>query len=160
MTVLKLSISDFDAVDYNLIAIHTSLEDYRLAYFLNQKLPILLSKNAEFVELKSSKGNAFFSKFSYFNDISAEEWTLIENKDDVFEMQSISVANLFTEGQEKITSSMYLLPEMKKVSYLLKISSPSLSLAEIITKINTITQISTAYAVEVKNLKSKNNLIF
>jgi hypothetical protein len=29
MAGLKLSLSDFDAIDYDLIAIHTSLEDYR-----------------------------------------------------------------------------------------------------------------------------------
>ena len=41
MAIHKLHIDEFDEVDYELIAIHTSLEDYRLAYFLNKKLPIL-----------------------------------------------------------------------------------------------------------------------
>ena len=35
MALYKLHIEEFDEVDYELIAIHTSLEDYRLAYFLN-----------------------------------------------------------------------------------------------------------------------------
>jgi hypothetical protein len=43
-----MDLGDFDEVDYYLIAIHTSLEDYRLAYFINQQLPINLSK----VEMK------------------------------------------------------------------------------------------------------------
>ncbi|MBP6551633.1 MAG: IPExxxVDY family protein, partial [Flavobacterium sp.] len=42
MAVHKLDLGEFDEIDYHLIAIHTSLEDYRLAYFINQKLPINL----------------------------------------------------------------------------------------------------------------------
>ena len=45
MAIHKLQIDEFDDIDYELIAIHTSLDDYRLAYFLNQKLPILLGKS-------------------------------------------------------------------------------------------------------------------
>jgi hypothetical protein len=36
MAIHKLDLGDFDEIDYNLIAIHTSLEDFRLAYFINQ----------------------------------------------------------------------------------------------------------------------------
>ncbi len=51
MAIHKLHIDEFDEVDYELIAIHTSLEDYRLAYFLNQKLPILLSKSKNEIQI-------------------------------------------------------------------------------------------------------------
>jgi len=42
---LKLSIEEFEEDDFFIIAIHTPLEDYRLAYFLNLNLEIFLSKN-------------------------------------------------------------------------------------------------------------------
>ena len=45
MAIHKLQIVDFLSIDYELIAIHTSIEDYRLAYFLNKELEIKLSKN-------------------------------------------------------------------------------------------------------------------
>lgn len=45
MYVHKLHIAEFDKIDYQLIAIHSPLEDYRLAYFINKQLPINL-KNA------------------------------------------------------------------------------------------------------------------
>ncbi|WP_432672188.1 IPExxxVDY family protein [Flavobacterium sp. SM2513] len=160
MEVLKLSLSDFDAIDYDLIAIHTSLEDYRLAYFLNQKLPILLSKSSDFLEFKTSNGSAFFSKFSYHEDATDEEWTLIENKDELVEGIINTPTDLFSQEKEKIIYNVYFLPEMKKVNYFLKVESTVLRLTEIISYLNTIKQISTAYAVDVKNLKSKNNLIF
>ena len=44
MAVHKLPLGDFDEIDYQLIAIHSSLEDYRLAYYINQNLPINLKK--------------------------------------------------------------------------------------------------------------------
>jgi hypothetical protein len=47
MATHKLELGDFDDIDYYLIAIHTSLEDYRIAYF-NQRLPINLSKSEVF----------------------------------------------------------------------------------------------------------------
>ena len=45
MAIHKLHLEDFDQIDYNLIAIYSSLEDYKLAFKLNQNLSILLCKN-------------------------------------------------------------------------------------------------------------------
>lgn len=160
MAVHRLSISDFDAIDYSLLAIHTSLEDYRLAYFLNQRLPILLSKANHFIECRTPKGKAFFSTFSYTNEVTCEEWTLIENKDESSEYISSTPFNLFSEEKEMMATRAYFLPELKKVAYFLKITNVNVSLQEIINQIKTISKISTAYLVDVKNLKSKNNLIF
>jgi hypothetical protein len=160
MAGLKLSLSDFDAIDYDLIAIHTSLEDYRLAFFLNQKLPILLSKCPDFVELKSINGTAFFSKFSSLTEDTNERWTLIENKDEIHAMNTTSIVTLFSEIKDEITTNVFFLPEMKKVNYFLKIENTFMKLEEIITQLNSITQISTAYVVDLNTIKSKNNLIF
>ena len=160
MAVRKLSLSEFDAIDYDLIAIHTSLEDYRLAYFINKQLPILLNKSPDVVEFKTIKGTASFSKFSYEVEDTDEQWTLIENKDELLELQSTTPANLFSEKKETITTIVYFLPELKKVNYFLKIESTFVKIQEVVTKINSISQVATAYVVEVENLKSKNNLIF
>ena len=160
MAVRKLSLSDFDEIDYDLIAIHTSLDDYRLAYFLNQKLPILLSKSSEFLEFKTSNGIAYFSKFSFVEKDTEEEWTLIENKDELLDIVYDIPVDLFSQKKEKITSNVYLLPEFKKVNYFLKIENTNLRLIEILSHLNSIHQIAAAYVVDVDNLKSKNNLIF
>ena len=45
MAIHKLNFGEFDEIDYSLIAIHTTLEDYRLAYFINQKLHVNLNKS-------------------------------------------------------------------------------------------------------------------
>jgi len=160
MAVRKLSLSEFDAIDYYLIAIHTSLENYRLAYNINQKLPILLSKSFDFIEFKTTHGTTFFSKFSYLMETTDEEWTLIENKDELYEAKSMSSIDLFSEKKEKITSNVYFIPEMKNVNYFLKVENTLLLVDEIVSNLNSIKQISTAYVVEVEKIKSKNNLIF
>jgi hypothetical protein len=160
MAVRKLSLNEFDAVDYDLIAIHTSLEDYRLAYSLNQKLPILLSKSSSFVESQSTSGVAFFSKFSYLVNETQEEWHLIENKDEIIVASNAASNDLFSNEAQSISTNVYLLPEMKKVNFFLKIENTFITISEIVSRLNSINHISTAYAVEIENLKSKNNLIF
>ena len=161
MAVLKLSLSDFDAIDYDLIAIHTSLEDYRLAYFLNQKLPILLSKSSDFIEFETTNGTALFSKFSYSDEDTEEEWNLIGNKNELIDKETEDSKNLFSDEQPKIATNLYFISEMKKVDYFLKIENSLLNLNEIISQINAISQVSTAYIVEIETIKkSKNNLIF
>ena len=56
---------------------------------------------------------------------------------------------------------MFLLPELKKVDYFLKIESDDdLDIVTIVKKLKTIKSLSTVYVVETENIKSKNNLIF
>ena len=83
MAILKLQIDDFDEIDYDLIAIHSVLEDYRLAYLINQKLPILLNKSKEEVEIHTKEGDAFFSKFTFSDFQKDVQWTLIPNKNEI-----------------------------------------------------------------------------
>ncbi len=58
MAIHKLDLGEFDEIDYYLIAIHTSLEDYRLAYFINQKLAINLHE----VDCVSRKKKKIYKK--------------------------------------------------------------------------------------------------
>ena len=60
MAVFKLHLDEFDEVDYELIAIHSSIEDYKMAYFLNQNLPIILSKSKQYISVNSKEGEVFF----------------------------------------------------------------------------------------------------
>ena len=40
MALHKLLVDDFDDLNYSLLAVHCEMEDYRLAYLLNQSLKI------------------------------------------------------------------------------------------------------------------------
>ena len=80
MAIHKLDIGDFDEIDYHLIAIHTTLEDYRLAYFINQKLQINLSKDENEIQINIKEGQTYFSKFYYHTIEKGISWNLIQNK--------------------------------------------------------------------------------
>ena len=162
MAVFKLHLDEFDEVDYELIAIHSSLEDYRMAYFLNQNLSIILSKSKQHISVASREGEAHFSKFT-FDDLKNDlQWNLIQNKNEIITSKTISGQDLFLNTTMEVTTNVFLIPELKKVDYFLKIENPnnSFNVQDILKKIHTITKITTVYAVDPEKIKSKNNLIF
>jgi hypothetical protein len=160
MAIHKLHIDEFDEVDYELIAIHTSLEDFRLAYFLNQKLPILLSKSESEIQINIKEGVTFFSRFIYENTNNDSCWSLVQNKNEVTTLTNNNNQNLFGESSFEVATKAFLLPELKKVDYFLKIENSDTKIDTIISTLNSITQISTVYSVDSNSIKSKNNLIF
>lgn len=162
MAVLKLHLDEFDEVDYDLIAIHSSLEDYRLAYFLNQKLSVILSKSKEEIGVTVKEGEAMFPKFSFDDESKDIIWTLVPNKNEITVTQTSTGQNLFLNTSVEIATKVYLLPELKKVDYFLKIenNNNNLDLNEMVRSIKSINRISTVYAVVPEKIKSKNNLIF
>ena len=117
MAIHKLHIDEFDEVDYELIAIHTSLEDFRLAYFLNQKLPILLSKSESEIQINIKEGVTFFSRFIYENTNNDSCWSLVQNKNEVTTLTNNNNQNLFGESSFEVATKAFLLPELKKVDY-------------------------------------------
>lgn len=158
MAVIKLSLDDFDEVNYELIAIHTSLEDYHLAYFINQRLPIQLSKNLSDIQVSNKEGETYFTRFTYSDTDAGIFWDLLQNKNEVL-VQS-NAQNLFGNNATQIAARAYLLPEFKKVDYLLKISDASANADAVVSDLREIDRITTIYTVDVNKIKSKNNLIF
>ena len=162
MAIHKLDLGEFDEIDYYLIAIHTSLEDYRLAYFINQKLPINLSKSKNEIQINIKEGETNFSRF-YYNDAEKEvSWNLIQNKNEVIQYKKGSTQNLFSNVTMEVSTKVFLLPEFKKVDYFLKIENndDAMNVSKIQILLNTIDSVSTVYIVDTNKIKSKNNLIF
>jgi hypothetical protein len=162
MAVHKLDFDDFDEIDYHLVAIHTALEDYRLAYFINQKFPINLSKNKNEIQINIKEGETKFSRFYYYDKEKAISWNLIQNKNEVIQQKNDNSQNLFSNINLEVSTKVYLLPEFKKVDYFLKIENleDNMNVIEIQFLLNTIENISTAYTIETNKIKTKNNLIF
>jgi len=162
MALHKLDFEDFDEIDYHLVAIHTSLEDYRLAYFINQKLPINLGKNKDEIHINIKEGETNFSRFYYYDKENEIVWNLIQNKNEVIQQKNENTQNLFSNVNMEVSTKVYLLPEFKKVDYFLKIENAEdgMNLSKIQLLLNTIENISTAYSVDTNKIKSKNNLIF
>ena len=162
MAIHKLDLGEFDEIDYHLIAIHTSLEDYRLAFFINQKLPINLSKSKNEIQIKIKEGETKFSRYYYLNIEKEIYWNLIQNKGEVVQQKKDNGQNLFSNLTLEVATKVYLLPEFKKVDYFLKIENldETMNGTKIQTALNAIDNISAIYTVETNKIKSKNNLIF
>lgn len=151
MAIYKL-IDDFDEHSYTLIAIHCSLEDYRIAYFLNSYL------NTRFQRLSfnlKSLSDTSFSLYEWNDEVNETQWNLISNisRVDIEDQTGIFKSN---------TRTNYYIQEHKKVDFFLKIDNGHVfhSAKAVVKKITEIPQVITAYAVDPNQLKSKNNLIF
>jgi hypothetical protein len=162
MATHKLDLGEFDEIDYYLLAIHTSLEDYRLAYFINQKLPITLSKSKEEVQISSKEGETSFTRFYYYDSEHAVSWNLIQNKNELLLQKPKLSSDLFSNVSMDSARKVFLLPEFKKSDYFLKIENTedTIDLVKIKTILNTIEKVTTIYSVDTNQIKSKNNLIF
>ncbi len=162
MTVHKLHLDEFDEIDYQLIAIHSPLEDYRLAYFINQNLPINLKKSNSNIHINSKEGETQFTRFIFEDEKKDIAWNLIQNQNDIFVSSQPGNQGLFAESNNKFSTKIYLIPEFKKVNYFLKIENTesAIDISKIANCIKKINNVSTVYAVEAEKIKSKNNLIF
>ena len=141
--------------DYNLIGLHTSLEDFRLAFFLNSTLNIRLNRHQD--DLDFDVRSARFSLFKYECNKTFTYWSLISNKYSYI-IDNTSSSDLFT----KQLQTSVLIQEKKQVDYFLKIDAdldvPELEL--MLSKINSIKSIVTSYSIDPKSLKSRDFLIF
>ena len=157
MAIHKIQINDFVSDDYELIAVHSSLDDYKLAYMLNKELGVQLSKNLAYVEIAIPEGKSAFSNYIFDDEKNDVVWTLIENKTTIINSNK-QTTSLF----EQVDITVFLLPEFKKAYYLIKIENIDYGFdsESIIEKIQEIKNVTTAYAIDITNLKSKNNLIF
>ena len=142
--------------DYTLIGIHSILEDYRIAYFLNQNLNINLNRPEEDLDFPSKKCS--FPFYIYEDEATFTTWSLIANKYVFVDNVSSLKNNLFKEE----TKTSFLIPEKKKVDYFIKINRTisQNNLLDVLTKINKTPKIITSYFLNPNDLKSRENLIF
>lgn len=160
MAVRKLSLDDFlEEEHYALIGIHCVIEDYRLVFLINQTLDIKLKRRL--VDVTNPSLNSSYALFEWFDEKQLTTYHLVANTCKVqhnnLQQQSNS---LFGEDSSGATN-FYLLPEFKKVNYLLKIQTEFHNKEKIIlNNILRIPQVVTAYSIDADALKSKDNLIF
>ncbi len=161
MAIHRLYIDDFESINYSLIAIHTNLEDFRLAYFVNQSLKLKLKKNNNDILVNIKQGETSFASFVFDdlkNDIS---WNLFENKNEVKIINDKNKLDLFSNSKLETLKKVFILPEFKKVDFFLKIEHQyEIDETEIVNNLNKIDRILTVYSIEISKIKNKNNLIF
>ncbi|RKF04941.1 hypothetical protein C8N26_0335 [Tenacibaculum lutimaris] len=156
MPIYEVNINDFSNDDYTLIGIHTTLNDYRLAYLLNKHLQVNFRRANYDLDFFQKNIESSYIVYEYTNTKLDQDWFLISN---VFKY-TLETESISLFGQSDSTS--FLIPEKKKVDFFLKIEGgfDYDFIVKLIEKINQIQQIITSYEIEVNSLKSKDFLIF
>lgn len=159
MTLHRLSIDQLYDDSFSLLAMHCSLEEYRVAYLLNSFLNINLKRLPKDLDFEYT--TAQYPIYEWEDEEQLIVWNLFSNICKKEEESLTSSGSLFT-NQDKIVRSFNLIPEYKNVNYLLKISYDGNPINErsIINKIQNIPHVATVYAIDIEELKSKDNLIF
>jgi len=142
--------SDLDE-KFDLIAIHSPVEAFSLAYNLNKIL------KSNFIKVTNDKiTNA--SDFEFFKwEIKQDniDCNLISNKKTIKFLDKKSNNSLFFFQETKKVS---LVNTAKNVDFFVKVNS-GLDVNVVIEKINSLTQVVLAYKIDDKKIKSKFNLI-
>ena len=159
MALHKLLVDDFYDDTYKLIAIHCRLEDYRLAYLLNQNLELNLERKSDDLDFKYLESS--YSIFEWNNTAQYVTWNLVSNVCKKEEDSLYSTGTLF-ETSEKVLKTFNLISELKKVDYFIKISDEIQNVNEklILSRLQAIPQVITSYTVDPLKIKSKDHLIF
>jgi len=128
-------------LDFVLIAVTTSLKDYRVCYLINKYLNFNFIKTDDLaVDIYPSINPVYFSLYTYNWEASETDFFFIANKG--------------SEG--------YLIPEMKKADYFLMIKNyiDDNDLENLISALNRIPEIVAAVKIDPKKIKSRENLLF
>jgi hypothetical protein len=147
--------------NFYLIAIYSSLEGYKMAYLINKYLKIKLERERTDIDFNHAGYDAFYALYSHNDPNSYYSLDLVSNKFKGEPKRILSSGSLFAE-EELSPQEVYLIPEYKKVNYFLKISDeiPAKEFTRILNKMGQMPGVQGAYAIDVANLKSKQNLIF
>ncbi|MBA6151806.1 IPExxxVDY family protein [Gelidibacter maritimus] len=159
MALHKLLVDDFYDASYSLLAVHCRLEDYRLAYLLNKYLNLNLKRQPQDLDYKYFA--ASYPIYEWFDEELFTTWNMVSNVCKREEDSLQSSGSLFL-ANEKVLKTYHLLPELKNVDFLIKITNDDRYLDEkrMVDKIQNIPQVITTYAIDVDQLRSRDNLIF
>ena len=154
--------------EYTIIGISTILDDYQLAFHLNNDLGTFFVRLREDIDIQGKSENelSYFSHFIYENEEEMEEWHLISNKYNTEKHFSAEVdsklQDLFTQNNQVTPITKFFIPEKKEINFLIRIDfiENKERVESLITKIRSIHAITTAFSIEYNTLRSKRNLIF
>ncbi|MFS4415560.1 IPExxxVDY family protein [Maribacter sp. 2307ULW6-5] len=153
MAVHKINDALYDE-PFLLVALHSNLKDYALAYALNKMANTGFKRAKKDFELNAD------SSFPYFvwEDTKSESyWALVANQSTT---AALTVNNDLFQNQSTL-SYQRLLPELKEVDFFIKIEEGEyVDKKKLIENIMAVPNIRAAYEIDTDKLKSKNNLIF
>lgn len=126
--------------DFDLIGICSNHADYKLTWAINQLLDIQLKKEDDYIVGHKKDGDYRFSFYSYYNEESHISYFLVRNVSDTFK---------------------HLVPEKDQIDYFLILKdNVEFEVDQVIDLIRPSETVLTAFAFDVNELKSKDNLVF
>ena len=153
----KFNLSQFPE-NYHLIAIHSDLDEFRLAFFLNKKLNIGLKRKIN--DIYFAEQDASYSQFEFLDETKYLKWIFFSNKSLVSEKVSNEEFGLFGQGNRTLNKTN-LLSQQKSVDYFLIIENIANKnyIDKVLKKILEISLVITAF-ISKNKLENKENLIF
>ncbi len=153
----KLNLNQFPE-NYHLIAIHSDLDEFRLAYFLNKNLNISLKRKNN--DIYFAEQDANYSSFEFLDDTKYLKWIFFSNKSLVSEKKSNNDYGLFGQINSAL-NEVSLLNHQKSVDYFLIVENIANNtyIEKVLKKISEISGVITSFMSENK-LENKENLIF
>lgn len=161
MPAHKLVLEDVFEQSFKLLAIHSSVEEYKLAFLLNKHLGLKLARERKDIDFQRQRLRVLFAHFTFADESKFYRYHLVGNISKGAQPSTEKVHSLF--GEEQIGHKRtYLLPEFKQVDFFLKIEDEQDTVPEkiVLEKIKGIPQVSTAYFIDFHQIKEKENLIF
>jgi len=158
----KLILEDDFYEEFSLIAIHCSEEPFKVAYMLNKHVQLQLVRKSVDLDFSNNGLDLTFPIFEFENSYTYFYYNLVANKNKSLTANVQSSGGLFDTIISEKTVTTYLLKEFKNVDYFLKIHSDyeKVPTRKLISSINEIEQVISAYLIDNETIKSKNNLIF
>ncbi|MAQ47785.1 MAG: hypothetical protein CMD27_02775 [Flavobacteriales bacterium] len=156
---MKFQLSTLDYKEkYNLLAFRCSVEDYRLAYFLNKYPNFLFQRMPKDLHCVINGKNIYFSTFEDNSLDYEKSCYLISNKS--LYREQLDTNNLFNSGL--FVNTAFLIPELSKFDFFLKLIGiwKKSEIKTISKNLNKITEIESKTHIDLNKLKSINNLVF
>ena len=155
----KLKLNPFQSSEnFHCFSIFSSLEDFRMAYFINKTFKINLVRKK--LDIHENHINAHFSQYEFLDETNFLTWKLINNKSETtFEDKSLS-SSLFQDNYN-MNVNVSLFEELKDMDYILLIENilSKNFVSKVLKKLLEIEGLIMAQ-VSTEILKNKENLIF
>ncbi len=146
--------------EFLLLAIHSSLEEYKLAFLINKHLNLRFQRKKKDLDFFNKSGSITYPIYEYIDEKKEDAFYLLSNVCKTISEKTISAGSLFDIEYEEKTH--FLVNEYKQADFLMKIltEEPQVYETDLLSKLLKIPGLVTAYTIDQNKLKSKQNLNF
>jgi len=162
MAVHRLQLEEEDD-EFALFAIHCGEAPFKMAFLMNQTLKWQLKREREDILVNKAGKQQQYPKYRFVSKLDQIDHLLLSNKDVPQEDSTTGQSlGLFDSLNGPSFSVTYLMPEFKKVDYLLKIESAlnERELKSMVAQIKSIKEVVSTYVIphqKIKNINPLNN---